>query len=62
MFEIINNKVVQKQTTEILIEVSSKSINSEIKWIDDVIKNLNISKSLLTEQLKIVRWLESQLK
>lgn len=62
MFEIINNKVVKKETTEILIDVSSKSINSEIKWIEDTIKGLNTNKSLLLKQLEIVKWLEEKLK
>lgn len=62
MFEIINNKVVKKETIETLIEVSSKSIEAEIKWIDSVIKSLNENKSLLTKQLTTVKSLESQLK
>lgn len=62
MFEIINNKVVQKQTVENLVEVSSKWIQSEIKWIDSTIKSLTESKLLLTKQLEIVKSLESQLK
>lgn len=62
MFEIINNKVVQKQTTETLVEVSSKSISAEMKWIDDVIKSLTANKMLLVKQLEIVKGLESKLK
>ena len=61
MYEIIDGKVVKREVTERLVEVSSESIKAEINSIDETIKSLDQRRQELKSDYETVLKLESQI-
>ena len=61
MYEIIDGKVVKREVTESLVEVSSESIKAEINSIDETIKSLDQRRQELKSDYETVLKLESQI-